>query len=206
MAKINKKIRSAAIKRKTNEVDIIGKLNIDGSGKTKINTGFDSLNHMLDLFCFHGFFDLELELKRGDLKHHIVEDIGIALGEAFKKAIGKAEKIRRYGYASVPMDSIIANVNVDVSGRPMLVFSVGEGVYQLIEKFADLKSDDFKTFLDSFVTNAKISLNIKVPVAGEMDSHHALEAIFKALGIALDQATQIEPRRKGIPSTKGRID
>ena len=203
-----KKLRVAQIKRKTNEVDIKGKLTIDGKPKFKIITGFDSLNHMLDLFCFHGFFDLELELKRGDLKHHIIEDIGIALGEAFKKAIGKAEKIKRYGYASVPMDGIVANVNVDISGRPTFAFDIGGGigVAGLTEKFADLKVEDFKTFLEGFVAHARISLVIRIPVAGEMDSHHMLEAVFKALGIALDQATQIEPRRKGVPSTKGRID
>jgi len=201
-----KKLRMAVIKRKTNEVDIKGKLDIDGKGKSKINTGFDSLNHMLELFCFHGFFDLELELKRGDLKHHIVEDIGIALGDAFKDAIGEAKGIKRYGFASVPMDSMIANVNVDVSGRPTLNFSIGDGAIQLIENFTDLKTSDFKTFLEGFVSHAKISLIIKVPAAEEMDSHHVLEAIFKALGMALDEATQIEPRRKGVPSTKGRID
>ncbi|MBM3251478.1 MAG: imidazoleglycerol-phosphate dehydratase [Candidatus Omnitrophica bacterium] len=200
------KSRSASVNRKTNEVDIICKFSIDGKGKTKIDTGFDSLNHMLELFCFHGFFDLELKLKRGDLKHHIVEDIGITLGEALKKAIGKAEGIKRYSNRSVPMDSVIAHVAVDISGRPSLTFLIGEGVFQLNEKFSDLKTDDFKIFLESFVANAKISLNVKVPIAGEMDSHHVLEAIFKALGLALDDATQIEPRRKGIPSTKGRID
>lgn len=202
-----KKSRTAVIKRKTNEVDIKGRLNIDGKGKVKIDTGLDSLNHMLELFCFHGFFDLELNLKRGDLKHHIIEDIGIALGEAFKKAIGNAKGIRRYASKSIPMDNILANVAVDVSGRPSLTFLIGEGAnYQLTEKFSDLKTDDFKMFLESFVMNAKISLNIRVPASGDMDSHHVLEAVFKALGLALDEATQIEPRRKGIPSTKGRID
>jgi imidazoleglycerol-phosphate dehydratase len=203
---MTKKIRSALINRKTNEVDIRGKFNLDGNGKFKIDTGSKSLDHMLELFCFHGLFDLEIKLKKGDLPHHIVEDIGISLGDAFKKAIGQAKGIRRYWNASVPMDSVIANVAVDISGRPNLVFSIGEGVYQLIEKFPDMKVDDFKIFLESFVTHAKISLNIRVPVSGELDSHHVFEAIFKAMGIALDYATQVEPRRKGIPSTKGRID
>ena len=203
------KIRQALIKRTTKEVDIRGKLVIDGKSKSKINTGFVSLNHMLDLFCFHGLFDLEIELKRGDLKHHIVEDIGIALGDAFKQALGDAKGIKRYGYASIPMDSIVANVSVDISGRPYLTFSIGEGAIlprPLIEKFPDLKTDDFKIFLEGFVSHARIALNIRVPMAAEMDSHHVLEAIFKALGLALDEATQIEPRRKGVPSTKGRID
>jgi len=203
MPKTTKKTRQAVIKRKTKEVDMTGKLNIDGKGKTKINTGFDSLDHMLELFCFHGFFDLELELKRGDLKHHIVEDIGIALGEAFKKAIGKAEKIKRYGFGSVPMDNVLANVTVDISGRPNFNLSM---TGTMIEKLSDLKSHDFKSFLESFVDHARIAINIKVPDVGELDPHHVFEAIFKAFGIALDQATQIEPRRKGIPSTKGRID
>jgi len=199
--------RKSLIKRTTNEVDISGILVIDGESKSKINTGFDSLNHMLELLCFHGLFDLTLELKRGDLKHHIVEDIGIALGDAFKKALGDAKGIKRYGYASVPMDSVVANVSVDISGRPYLSFSIGLGaVISYAEKFSDLKTDDFKIFLESFVSHAKITLNITVPPAGEMDSHHVLEAIFKAMGVALDQATQFEPRRKGVPSTKGKID
>lgn len=198
-------MRKAPIERKTKEVDIKGSLNIDGRGKNKIKTGFTSLDHMLELFAFHGLFDLELQAK-GDLQHHILEDIGIALGDAFKKAIGKAEQIKRYGFASIPMDKIVANVNVDISGRPTFVFSIGERVYQLVEKSLDLTTDDFKTFLDAFVSHARISLIIKVPITGEIDSHHALEAIFKALGISLDQATQIDPRRKGIPSTKGIID
>jgi imidazoleglycerol-phosphate dehydratase len=201
------KAREATIKRKTNEVDIQVKFAIDGKSKSKINSGFDSLNHMLELFCFHGLFDLEIELKHGDLKHHIVEDIGIALGDAFKKALGDAKGIKRYGYASVPMDSVVANVSVDISGRPYLSFSIGLGaVISYAEKFSDLKTDDFKIFLESFVSHAKITLNITVPPAGEMDSHHVLEAIFKAMGVALDQATQIEPRRKEVPSTKGKID
>jgi imidazoleglycerol-phosphate dehydratase len=197
--------RIAKIERKTNEVDIRGQFNIDGQGKCKINTGFKSLNHMLELFAFHGLFDLEL-LASGDLEHHIVEDIGIALGDAFKSAIGDAKGIKRYSNKSVPMDSIIANVAIDVSGRPSLSFSIGEKVYQLIEKFSDLQVGDFKIFLESFVSRAKISLNIKVPISGELDSHHVLEAVFKALGLALDEATQIDPRRKGVPSTKGIID
>lgn len=203
------KAREATIKRKTNEVDMVVKFAIDGKSKSKINTGFDSLNHMLELFCFHGLFDLDIELKHGDLKHHIVEDIGIALGDAFKKSLGDAKGIKRYGYASIPMDSVVANVSVDISGRPYLTFSIGEGaglLQPLIEKFSDLKTDDFKIFLEGFVSHARISLNVRVPMAADMDSHHVLEAVFKAMGVALDQATQIEPRRKGIPSTKGRID
>lgn len=194
--------RTATIKRKTKEVDIRGKFTIDGAGKSKIKTGFKSLDHMLELFTFHGLFDLELQAK-GDLEHHIVEDIGIALGDAFKKSLGKAGGIKRYGNSSVPMDEVLSNVAVDISGRPKMVFTVG-GAYGWKENL-DLRSDDFKIFLEGFIEHARVSLNISL-TAGELDTHHAFESIFKAMGIALDQATQIDPRRKGVPSTKGVID
>jgi imidazoleglycerol-phosphate dehydratase len=196
------KKRSAVIKRKTREVDISGKIVIDGQGKSKINSGFKSLDHMLELMAFHGIFDLLLQAK-GDLAHHIVEDIGIALGDGFKKAIGKAAGIRRYGHTSVPMDEVLASVAVDISGRPRLVFVIGGS--STWKDSLDLSADDFKTFLEAFVEHAKVSLNINLN-AGNLDAHHAFEAIFKALGIALDMAAQIDPRRKGIPSTKGVID
>jgi len=198
--------RTAPIERKTNEVDISGKLNIDGQGKSKINTGFKSLNHMLELFAFHGLFDLELQAK-GDLEHHIVEDIGIALGGALKRALGDAVGIKRYGNSFVPMDEVLANVVVDISGRPEMIFSASSDVWS---EDLDLKPDDFKTFLKSFAEHAKITLNVSTKVSlgnfTRLDTHHVFEAVFKALGIALDQATQIDPRRKGIPSTKGVID
>jgi imidazoleglycerol-phosphate dehydratase len=201
------KKRLAAIERKTNEVEIKGALILDGEGKQDVKTPFDSLNHMLSLFAFHGFFDLSLQAK-GDLSHHIVEDIGIALGDAYRKALGDTLSIRRFGFASAPMDEVLVNVSVDISGRPKLVEeSVG-----FSEENLDLKQGDFKNFLESFVNHAKITLHIRLSIPGSPDilkvpdSHHYFEALFKALAIALDKASQIDSRRKGIPSTKGIID
>ncbi|MDP1853252.1 MAG: imidazoleglycerol-phosphate dehydratase [Candidatus Omnitrophota bacterium] len=199
------KNREFIIARRTNEVDINGKLVIDGTGKTKIKTGFESLDHLLTLFAFHGFFDLELSAK-GDLTHHILEDIGIALGDAFKKALGVSSSIKRYGYASVPMDEILAKVSVDLGGRDSFVWHGVAGVVNVKDSL-DLNAGELKLFLGSIAKHIKMNLFIEyLSNVGEIDTHHLFEAIFKALGIALDQATQIDPRRKGIPSTKGIID
>lgn len=205
-------MRKAKIKRKTNEVDIIGKFNVDGKGQTKVNTPFEPLNHLFTLFAFHGLFDLVLE-ARGDFQHHIIEDIGIALGKAFKEALGDKSGINRYGSFSVTMDKVVVEVNVDISGRPSLHREVtAKNESAIIDTWEHATFDDTKftakhaeEFLESFVQHAGLSLvyNIK---SGEGDLHHILEALFKALGKALDQATQIDPRRKGVPSTKGIID
>lgn len=209
---MNKKARLAKITRKTNEVDIKGEFNIDGSGKTAIKTSFEPLNHLLTLFAFHGLFDLNLQAK-GDLQHHIVEDIGIALGKAFKDALGDKAGINRYGSFSVTMDKVVVEANIDISGRPTLHREITASDEEKIktvlngDKFdnTDFSFKDAEEFLESFVNHAGVSLvyNIK---SGEGDLHHLLEALFKAMGKALDQATQIDPRRKGIPSTKGVID
>ena len=200
-------MRKAQIKRKTKETDISVKLNIDGSGKSKISTGIGILDHMLELFSFHGLFDLEI-IAKGDLKvdiHHTNEDVGIVLGEAFKKALGDKKGIKRFGSASAPMEDVVANAVVDISGR---------GFFQGITstpKLSKYKNDEgysfdyanhlFESFANKLGMNLSISLSTKNP-----DLHTNLEPIFKSLGIALDQATQIDPRRKGIPSTKGIID
>lgn len=199
------KKREFIIARRTNEVDINGKLLIDGSGKTKIKTGFESLDHLLTLFAFHGFFDLELTAK-GDLTHHIIEDIGIALGGAFKNAIGSGVGIKRYGFASVPMDEILSRVSVDLGGRGAFVWHFARES-KAIKENLDLTNDELQTFLRSLAENIKMNLSIEYfSNVGEIDTHHLFEAVFKALGIALDQASQIDLRRKGIPSTKGVID
>lgn len=195
------KKRQVIFKRKTNEVDISVSLNIDGKGSSQINTGFKSLDHMLTLFCFHGFFDLKLSAK-GDLQHHIVEDIGIALGEAFKKSIGDAKGIKRFGSSSVPMDEVLVNTAIDLSGRPYLKFNI-----PAISENLDLKSTDFKTFLESFVSHNKLALHITYDrELGSSDAHHFIEAVFKSLALSLSQALIIDPRRKEVPSTKGVLD
>ncbi|MFH1641244.1 MAG: imidazoleglycerol-phosphate dehydratase HisB [Candidatus Omnitrophota bacterium] len=199
-------MRKAQIKRKTKETDISLKLNIDGTGKAKINTSIGILDHMLELFAFHGLFDLEITAE-GDLKidiHHTNEDVGIVLGQAFKKALGDKKGIRRFGGASVPMEDVVADVAVDISGRAYLKFSLGDssGVSKTKEEYLLL---DAEHFFESLSKQLGMNLNIKVNNPSE-DLHATLEPIFKALGIALDQATGIDPRRKGVPSTKGVID
>ncbi len=210
--KKKKEVRKAAISRKTNEVDIKGEFVIDGEGKTKISTVFEPLNHLLTLFAFHGLFDLNLKAK-GDLAHHIIEDIGIALGKAFKVALGDKAGINRYGSFSATMDKVVVEANVDISGRPVLHRQISADDKMKIETiladedFDDtgFTSKDAEEFLGAFIQHAGLSLvyNIK---SGEGDLHHLLEALFKAMGKALDQATQIDSRRKGVPSTKGIID
>ena len=204
------KKRIATIKRKTKETDIIVKLNIDGSGESKINTGIGILDHMLELFSFHGLFDLDVSAK-GDLKvdiHHTNEDVGIVLGEAFKKALGDKKGIKRSGFASWPMEEVVANVSVDISGRGFFKFNPWEAPTSGELQPEQQEGYEFKDalhFFDAFAKHLGMNLNIKIePIS--RDLHTSLEPIFKGLGIALDQATQIDPRRKGVPSTKGVID
>ena len=210
--KKKKEVRRAAINRKTNEVDIKGEFVVDGRGKTKVATGFEPLNHLLTLFAFHGLFDLNLKAS-GDLQHHIIEDIGIALGKAFKVALGDKTGINRSSTFSMTMDKVVVEANVDISGRPALQRKISDDNKVKVdtilanETFDDTNftSKDAQEFLEAFTQHAGLSLvyNIK---SGEGDLHHLLEALFKAMGKALDQATQIDPRRKGVPSTKGIID
>jgi imidazoleglycerol-phosphate dehydratase len=200
------KKRTATISRKTKETNITVKLNIDGRGESKINTGIGILGHMLELFAFHGLFDLDITAK-GDLKvdiHHTNEDIGIVLGEAFKKALGSKAGIRRFGSASVPMEEVVANVTVDISGRGYYRLKTGKGVVtpKMEEGYV---FTDAEHLFDALAKHLGMNLNILLnPLSPDL--HTTLEPVFKALGIALDQATQIDPRRKGIPSTKGVID
>ena len=201
----SKIIRRSGINRKTTETDISGSLVIDGSGKTDINTGVGFLDHMLTLFAFHGLFDLILKAK-GDLKvdiHHTNEDVAICLGKAFKSALGDCKGIKRYGSKEVPMDMAAAKAMVDIGGRYAFVWNTPK-YSETIPPAEHYSVDDGKDFLDTFAKNANINLHIEI-YSGE-DVHHILEAIFKALGIALDEATQIDVRRKGVPSTKGTID
>lgn len=205
-------MRKGQIKRKTNEVDINGSFTIDGKGETKISTTVEPLDHLLTLFAFHGLFDLELKAT-GDLQHHIIEDIGIALGKAFKTALDEKTGINRYGSFSLVMDEVCVEANVDISGRPVLKGAVISDNNAEIEKilqggkFDDttFEYSDAKKFLESFTQHAGISL-VYFFKSGPEDLHHLLEALFKALGKALDQASSIDSRRDGVPSTKGIID
>ena len=203
------KKRESKIQRKTNEVEINGDLVIDGSGElksSKIKTGFESLDHLLVLFAFHGFFDLTLEAG-GDLTHHILEDIAIVLGNSFKDALGDYSGIRRYGFASVPMDEVLARVSIDLGGRYSFVWHDPGGVKSVKDNLGLTAAELKKEFLDNMAKHLGANMYIEYQAKeGEIDSHHLFEAIFKALGLALGQASSIEPRRKGVPSTKGIID
>lgn len=194
--------RKASLPRKTKETDIKVDLKIDGKGDYDIKTGIPFLDHMLSLFSRHGLFDLRLRAK-GDTEvdyHHTVEDIGIVLGDAIKKALGDKKGIRRYGEASVPMDETLATVSIDISGRPYLIYNVKLPKKSKLKEFdPDLVEDFFR----SIVNHSGITLHINLMYG--RDTHHILEAVFKAFGRALDQATKIDPRIKGIPSTKGKL-
>jgi imidazoleglycerol-phosphate dehydratase len=198
--------RICIIKRKTKETEINLSLNIDGSGKVDIDTGLGILDHMLELFSFHGFFDLKIKAK-SDLKkidlHHINEDIGIVLGEAFKKALGDKKGIRRFGFFACPMEENLALVSLDISGRAYFNLVIDTQLRLNQDRYS---LEELKHFLDSFTKHLGMNLYIILKTSQTKDIHSIMEPIFKALGIALDQATQIEPRRKGIPSIKGIID
>lgn len=196
--------RIAEKTRKTTETEIAVKLNIDGSGESKINSGIGFLDHMLELFAFWGHFDLEATTKAADLKvdiHHTNEDLGIVLGQVFKEALGDKVGINRLGSMSVPMEDVTANVAVDISGR---------GSSNIIMDGQPQPQDGYnieyaKHFFEALAKQLGMNLNIKIDNC-VVDLHATLEPVFKALGKALDIATQIDPRRKGIPSTKGVID
>lgn len=203
--------RKAKIERKTKETDIKIALVIDGTGKRKIKYPIPFLAHMFDLFAKHGLFDLTLTAK-GDLEidlHHLVEDTGLALGEAFAKALGKKEKIERYGHAIIPMDESLSEVKaaIDVSGRPHFTFNADfppELIYAEIGKERvkmNLDSEMLREFFESFVYKAGISLHIDLKRG--KNTHHKVESIFKAFGVALQRACEVNPRKKGVPSTKG---
>ncbi|MEW6171057.1 MAG: imidazoleglycerol-phosphate dehydratase [Candidatus Omnitrophota bacterium] len=204
------KKRIAQVTRKTSETNIVVKLNVDGKGISKVDTGIGFLDHMLILFSFWGFFDLEV-IAKGDLKidiHHTNEDIGIVLGQAFKKALADKKGIKRIGFAQAPMEKVVGNVVLDINGRGFLNLNAYEeigGSSTAPDKKEGYEFEDAKHFFDGLAKNLGMNLNIRIDYANR-DLHATLEPIFKALGIALDQATQIDPRRKGIPSTKGVID
>lgn len=193
-------MRQAEIVRKTAETDIAVKINLDGEGTSEIATGIGFFDHMLILFSKHGFFDTVIKCN-GDLTvdgHHTVEDIGIVLGQAFAKALGDKAGIKRYGMSFVPMDETLALVSLDISGRAYLVYDVKE---QLTPMIGDYDSELTEEFLRAFATQAGITLHVKL-MHGK-NSHHIVEAIFKALGRALGEAISKDARIQGVMSTKG---
>lgn len=207
------KKRIARIMRKTKETDITIKLAIGGKGKAKVSTGIGFLDHMLTLFAKHGFFDLDVSAK-GDLDvdiHHTNEDIGITLGSAFKKALGDKKGIRRFGDSFVPMDGCLVRVVADISNRPSLHvhYKTKRDIENLLANLAIGDSVKYsfvnlEQFVRAFAMNAGINMHIEI-LAFDKDLHHLIEAVFKAMARALDEATQIDKRSKGIPSTKGKL-
>lgn len=194
-------MRKAEVKRKTNETDIKVEINLDGKGKYEINTPISFLNHMLGLMTYHGRFDLKVDAS-GDIDvdfHHLIEDLGIVIGEAIKDALGKKEGIKRYGNAVIPMDESLAEVTIDLSGRPYLVYKVQQKRLRL----RDLEVSLFEDFFRALSNNALMNLHIRLHYG--RDPHHMYEAIFKAFGKALKEAVTIEPGLEEAPSTKGRL-
>lgn len=194
-------IRTATLERKTAETAVKLVLNLDGKGKGVIDSGIVFFDHMLNLLTAHGLFDLTLVCD-GDLEvdgHHSVEDIGIALGQAFKQAIGDKKGIRRYGTFYLPMDEALAFVSLDISGRPYLVYDGGE----MAPMIGGYDTELTEEFLRAFAFNAGITLHVKVLYG--TNSHHKVEAVFKGLGHALRLALEDDPRVEGIPSTKGSL-
>ena len=190
--------RKAQLTRKTKETEIKVKWKLDGEGRYNIATGIPFFNHMLELFARHGFFDLEIG-ARGDIEidpHHTVEDIGIALGRALKEALANFEGIRRYGHAVVPMDEALCSVTIDISGRPHLAWNG-----QISGRVGTFDTEVAKEFFLAFVREAKVCLHVNLHY-GE-NAHHRIEAVFKAFGRALHEATLKDEYLKGVLSTKG---
>jgi imidazoleglycerol-phosphate dehydratase len=195
------KMREAQVTRNTLETQIVVKLNLDGTGQSRLASGVPFLDHMLDQIARHGVFDLEVE-ARGDLHidaHHTVEDVGITLGQALAKAIGDKKGVRRYGHAYVPLDEALSRVVIDLSGRPGLEFNIDFTRARIGEFDVDLVHE----FFQGFVNHALVTLHVD-NLAGT-NAHHQAETAFKAFGRALRMAVELDPRTSGVPSTKGSL-
>jgi len=198
---ISKNSRLGKIKRTTSETSVCAEWGLDGTGAGKIDTTIPFVDHMLNLLAKHGLFDLTVEAK-GDTEidhHHTVEDIGLVLGAALKEALGEKSQIRRFGWAIVPLDETLAEVVVDLSGRPFLVYNV-EFPHRQVKDF-DLGL--FEDFFQALVTQGALNLHINLKYG--RNPHHIMEAVFKAFAKALDQATTIDDRVSGVLSTKGSL-
>lgn len=193
--------RCATVTRKTKETDIEITINLDGRGKADIDTGIGFFDHMLNGFARHGFFDLDVKVK-GDLNvdcHHTVEDTGIVLGEAIKKALGDKKSIKRYGSFLLPMDETLVLCAVDLSGRPYLVYDARFNA----ERVGDFDTEMTKEFFYAVSYSAGMNLHIK-EMYGE-NAHHIIEAMFKGFAKAMDEAVTVDERVEGILSTKGAL-
>lgn len=195
--------RKAKIERKTKETNIKININLDGKGNYKIKTSIPFVDHMLSLMAKHGHIDLNIQAK-GDTdidNHHMMEDLGIVLGDAIKKALGNKMQIRRYGEAITPMDESLAQVALDLSGRPFLVYKVKLPKSNVQVRKLELSL--FEDFFRSVSNHAGMNLHMILPYG--RDPHHIIEALFKGFGRALRMAVEKHPGAKGVPSTKGRL-
>ncbi len=193
--------RTAQVDRKTGETDISVRLNLDGSGRGEVSTGVEFFDHMLNSLSRHSLIDLQIRAS-GDLEvdaHHTVEDVGIVLGQALDKALGDRSGIRRYGSSSIPMDEALAEVSLDIGGRPYLVYQARFAT----ERVGTFDIELVREFLLALSTHLKMNLHVTVPYGA--NTHHMAEAIFKALAVTLRAAVERDPRRSGIPSTKGQL-
>jgi imidazoleglycerol-phosphate dehydratase len=194
--------RQARVERKTKETDIVLHLNIDGTGAAKIQTGIPFFGHMLEAWTKHGLVDLTVD-AHGDLEvdlHHTVEDVGIVLGKALREALGDRRGIVRFGSAAIPMDETLVSAAVDISGRPFIVFNVPLNRARV----ANFDLDLLKDFFRAFAFNAELNLHVNLHYGENL--HHIAEAIFKAVGRAVAEATRLDPRIAGVvPSTKGAL-
>lgn len=197
------KRRTAEVSRNTSETQIKIRINLDGTGKAKITTGIGFFDHMLTLFAKHSLCDMEIKAK-GDLQvdeHHTIEDVGICLGGAVKKALGNREGIHRYASIQLPMDETLCGAAIDISGRPILVFNAKAPHPR--EREFDISL--VKEFFKAFTQHSGVTLHINL-LYGAENLHHVNESIFKATAKALMQAVERNPRVKGVPSTKGALD
>lgn len=193
--------RTAECRRKTKETDITLSLNLDGQGKSEIDTGIPFFDHMLDGFARHGLFDLNVRVK-GDIEvdsHHTIEDTGIVLGQAIAKALGDKAGIRRYGYFILPMDETLALAAIDLSGRPYLKYQADFTA----DRLGSMDTEMVREFFYAVSYSAGMNLHLKIMEPG--NNHHMAEALFKAFGKALDMAVSDEPRMKDVWSTKGSL-
>ena len=193
--------RTARVERKTKETVISAELELDGSGRAEIETGMPFFNHMLESFTRHGFFDIRVKAK-GDIEvdyHHTVEDVGLALGQAFKDSLGDKQGIRRFGEASCPLDETLAKVVVDISGRPYLSYNVKIRPGRVGDFDTDLPHEFFAAFAN------QLGMNLHMDVIRGENPHHIIEACFKSFARAMDMATQLDTRIQGVLSTKGSL-
>ena len=193
--------RKAKANRKTKETAITVELDLDGGGNAEIQTGIPFFNHMLEIFTRHGLFDLKLEAK-GDIEvdyHHTVEDVGLTLGQAFKEGLGDKQGISRFGEASIPLDEALAHVVVDLSGRPYLSYNVKIRPGRVGDFDTDLPHEFFQALAN------QVGMNLHINVIQGENPHHIIEACFKGLARAMEKATRIDERIKGVLSTKGSL-